>query len=157
MLPCRRVRYSLRPTWRPNHSSASPSAANPFRATRSWATPASGDIIVHKATCDELNRLASQFGNNIVKEEIKWSQHKAMSYLVTAEIRGIDRMGILLDLAKVVSDDFNINIREVNIHSHDGIFEGSVSLYVKDAEGLNAVMDRIRQIKGIETVKRAMN
>ena len=45
----------------------------------------------------------------------------------------------------------------MNIHSHDGIFEGSVSLYVKDAEGLNAVMDRIRQIKGIETVKRAMN
>ena len=122
-----------------------------------YRDPASGDIIVHKATCDELNRLASQFGNNIVKEEIKWSQHKAMSYLVTAEIRGIDRMGILLDLAKVVSDDFNINIREVNIHSHDGIFEGSVSLYVKDTEGLNAVMDRIRQIKGIETVKRAMN
>ncbi|WP_300190154.1 RelA/SpoT family protein [uncultured Alistipes sp.] len=122
-----------------------------------YRDPASGDIIVHKATCDELNRLASQFGNNIVKEEIKWSQHKAMSYLVTAEIRGIDRMGILLDLAKVVSDDFNINIREVNIHSHDGIFEGSVSLYVKDAEGLNAVMDRIRQIKDIETVKRAMN
>ena len=122
-----------------------------------YRDPASGDIIVHKATCDELNRLASQFGNNIVKEEIKWSQHKAMSYLVTAEIRGIDRMGILLDLAKVVSDDFNINIREVNIHSHDGIFEGSVSLYVKDAEGLNAVMARIRQIKGIETVKRAMN
>ena len=122
-----------------------------------YRDPASGDIIVHKSTCDELNRLASQFGNNIVKEEIKWSQHKAMSYLVTAEIRGIDRMGILLDLAKVVSDDFNINIREVNIHSHDGIFEGSVSLYVKDAEGLNAVMDRIRQIKGIETVKRAMN
>ena len=122
-----------------------------------YRDPASGDIIVHKATCDELNRLASQFGNNIVKEEIKWSQHKAMSYLVTAEIRGIDRMGILLDLAKVISDDFNINIREVNIHSHDGIFEGSVSLYVKDAEGLNAVMDRIRQIKGIETVKRAMN
>ena len=122
-----------------------------------YRDPASGDIIVHKATCDELNRLASQFGNNIVKEEIKWSQHKAMSYLVTAEIRGIDRMGILLDLAKVVSDDFNINIREVNIHSHDGIFEGSVSLYVKDADGLNAVMDRIRQIKGIETVKRAMN
>ena len=122
-----------------------------------YRDPASGNIIVHKATCDELNRLASQFGNNIVKEEIKWSQHKAMSYLVTAEIRGIDRMGILLDLAKVVSGDFNINIREVNIHSHDGIFEGSVSLYVKDAEGLNAVMDRIRQIKGIETVKRAMN
>ena len=118
---------------------------------------ATGRIIVHKATCDELNRLAAQYGKNIVKEEIKWSQHKAMSYLVTLELRGIDRQGLLLDLAKVVSDDFNINIREVNIHSHDGIFEGNVSLYVKDAESLHAVMDKLRKIKGIESVKRTLS
>ena len=122
-----------------------------------YRDPASGNIIVHKATCDELNRLATQFGRNIVKEEIKWSQHKAMSYLVTTELRGIDRQGILLDLAKVVCADFNINIREVNIHSHDGIFEGNVSLYVKDAESLHAVMDKLRKIKGIESVKRTLS
>lgn len=122
-----------------------------------YRDPATGDIIVHKATCDQLNRLAAQYGKNIVKEEIKWSQHKAMSYLVTIGLRGIDRMGLLLDLAKVVSDDFNINIREVNIHSHDGIFEGDISLYVKDAEGLYAVMNKLRKIKGIESVKRTMN
>ena len=122
-----------------------------------YRDPATGNIIVHKATCDELNRLAAQFGQNIVKEEIKWSQHKAMSYLVTTELRGIDRQGLLLDLAKVVSDDFNINIREVNIHSHDGIFEGSVSLYVKDAESLNAVMDKLRKIKGIDSIKRTIS
>ncbi len=40
-----------------------------------------------KANCDELDRLAAQFGKNIVKDEIKWSQHKAMSYLVTIELR----------------------------------------------------------------------
>ena len=122
-----------------------------------YRDPATGRIIVHKATCDELNRLAAQYGKNIVKEEIKWSQHKAMSYLVTLELRGIDRQGLLLDLAKVVSDDFNINIREVNIHSHDGIFEVNVSLYVKDAESLSAVMDKMRKIKGIETIKRKLN
>lgn len=122
-----------------------------------YRDPETGNIIVHKATCEELDRLASQHGRNIVKEQIKWSQHKAMSYLVTTELRGIDRTGLLLDLARVVSDDFNINIREVNIHSHDGIFEGSVSLYVKDAESLRAVMDKMRKIKGIESVKRTMN
>ena len=122
-----------------------------------YRDPKTGNIIVHKATCDELNRLATQFGRNIVKEEIKWSQHKAMSYLVTIELRGIDRLGILLDLAKVVSADFSINIREVGIHSHDGIFEGSISLYVKDAEGLQDVMTKLRKIKGIESVKRTLS
>ena len=122
-----------------------------------YRDPATGNIIVHKANCDELDRLAAQFGKNIVKDEIKWSQHKAMSYLVTIELRGIDRMGILLDLAKVVSRDFSINIREVGIHSHDGIFEGNISLYVKDAEGLHDVMDKLRKIKGIESVKRTLS
>ena len=102
----------------------------------------------------ELDRLAAQFGRNILKDEIKWSQHKAMSYLSTIELRGIDRTGILLDLAKTVSEDFSINIRQINIQTHDNIFEGTISLYVKDAEGLHAIMDKIRKIKGIDTVKR---
>lgn len=119
-----------------------------------YRDPVSHKIIVHKATCDELNRLAAQFGRNIVKEEIKWSQHKAMSFLSTVALRGIDRMGLLLDLSKVISGDFSINIREVNIQSHDGIFEGTISLYVKDAESLHAILEKIRKIKGIESVKR---
>lgn len=116
----------------------------------------SGKIIVHKSNCDELNRLASQYGRNIVKEEIKWSQHKAVSYLSSISVRGIDRMGLLLDLAKVVTGDFSINIREIGIQSHDGIFEGNISLYVQDAESLHAMMEKIRKIKGIESVKRTL-
>ena len=122
-----------------------------------YRDPASGKIIVHKTHCDELNRLAAQFGKNIVKEEIKWSQHKAVSYLSTITGWGIEGMGLLLDLAKLVTGDFSVNIREVNIQSHDGIFEGSVSLYVKDAESLHEVMDKLRKIKGIESVKRTMH
>ncbi len=118
--------------------------------------PLTDKIIVHKATCDELNRLASQHGKNIVKDEIQWSRQKAMSYLVTAELRGIDRKGILMELARIISGDFNINIREINIKSHAGIFEGNLSLYVKDVESLNAVMDKMRQVKGIENVKRTL-
>lgn len=119
-----------------------------------YKDPASHRIIVHKSNCKELDRLAVQFGRNILKDEIKWSQHKAMSYLSTIELRGIDRTGILLDLAKTVSEDFSINIRQINIQTHDNIFEGTISLYVKDAEGLHAIMDKIRKIKGIDTVKR---
>ncbi len=119
--------------------------------------PKSGKIIVHKSNCDELTRLATQHGDRIVKEEIKWSQHKAVHYLSTLSLRGIDRMGILLDLAGIISGNFNINIREVAIQSHDGVFEGSISLYVKDAESLNQVMEKILKIKGIESVKRVIS
>ncbi len=117
----------------------------------------SGKIMVHKSNCDELARLSAQYGKNIVKEEIKWSQHKAMFYLSNIEIRGIDRMGLLLDLSTVITSDFDTNIREITVRSHDGIFEGKLGVYVRDAESLNDLMDKIRKIKGIENVKRELN
>ena len=119
--------------------------------------PLTHKIFVHKSTCDELNRLASQHGECIVKEAIQWSQFKTQSSLVTVQIVGIDRMGVLVDLANVVTNDFSINMRQVNIQSHDGIFEGTLSLYVRDAESLNALQERLRRIKGMDSVKRVNN
>lgn len=104
-----------------------------------------------------MTRLGAQYGKNIVKEEIKWSQHKAVSYLSSIELRGIDRIGIILELAQLIKDEFNINIREIHIQSHDGIFEGNISLYVRHIQDLNSLMDKIRMIKGIEVVKRNLN
>ena len=122
-----------------------------------YRDPQSGCIIVHKSTCDELIRLASQFGDNIVKEEIKWSKQRALSYLATVEIRGVDRSGIVLDLTKMITLDFSINMRAISVQSHDGIFEGTISLYVQDIESLNTLLDNIRSIKGVESVKRLLN
>ena len=122
-----------------------------------YRDPHSGRIIVHKSTCDTLIRLAAQFGQNIVKEKIQWSQQKAVSYLASVEVRGIDRAGIILDLTKLITADFSINMRAISIQSHDGIFEGTISLYVKDIDSLNALLDNIRAIRGIESVKRLLN
>ena len=122
-----------------------------------YRDPQRGVIVVHKSNCDKLIRLAAQFGDNIVKDEIKWSQQKAVSYLASVEIRGIDRPGVILDLTRMITADFSINMRTINVHSHDGIFEGTISLYVKDIESLNSLLDNIRKIKGMESVKRQLN
>ena len=119
--------------------------------------PTKNRIYVHKATCNELNRLASQFGKHIIKDKIRWEQHKATAYLSTIEIRGIDRMGLLSDITHIVSDDFSINMREIHLRSHDGIVEGKLSLYVQSADSLYALMDKFRQMKGLESVKRIEN
>ncbi len=118
-----------------------------------YRDPATGKIIVHKTSCNELTRLASQYGSNIVSD-IKWSSHKAMSYLSIIELQGIDRIGILLDLAQVITGELSINIRELKIQSHDGIFEGTISIYVTNVQDLNTVMNKIGKIRGVEKVKR---
>lgn len=120
-----------------------------------YRNPETNVIVVHKAGCEELTRLAAQHGENIVTN-IKWSSYKAESYLSEVEIRGIDRVGILVDLAQVITVELGINIRELSIQSHDGIFEGKICVYVKDIENLNALLERVGNIKGIEKVKRVL-
>lgn len=117
-----------------------------------YSNPVTGTIDVHKTSCEVLTKLAAQFGDRITA--VKWSSHKAMSYLTKINVRGIDRIGILMELTEVITGELNTNIRELNIRSHDGIFEGDISLYVKNINDLNLVMDKVNQIKGIEVVKR---
>ncbi len=113
---------------------------------------ADGQVEVHKKNCPNAVKLSAQQGNRIVATQ--WSNEKVMSYLAIVELRGIDRMGILYDLTRIITSELQVNIRELHIHSHDGIFEGTVTVYVPGSDELKNIMERIRSIKGIERVHR---
>lgn len=112
----------------------------------------SDEVTVHKKNCRNAVRLSAQHGERLVP--VKWSSEKVMSYLAIISVRGIDRLGILYDVSRVISSELNVNIRELHIHSHDGIFEGTISLYVRNSEDLKIVMDKVKSVKGIEKVHR---
>ncbi len=111
-----------------------------------------GYIEVHKKLCPIAIRLSAQQGNSIVAAS--WSSEKILSYLTTVEVRGIDRIGILLDVTKIISEQLDVNIREVSFSSHDGIFEGKIALYVRNNEDLKDIMDQVSSVKGIERISR---
>lgn len=77
-----------------------------------------------------------------------------LSSLARVKILGVDRMGILNDVTKHASQELNINMRAVNIQSHDNVFEGYIDCYVHNTEDLEKLMKRLRSIKGIESVNR---
>ncbi len=111
-----------------------------------------GYVEVHKKLCPVAVRLSAQQGGTIVAA--KWSSEKILSYLTTVELRGIDRIGILLDVTKIISEQLDVNIREVSFASHDGIFEGKIALYVRNNEDLKDIMDQVSAVKGIERIGR---
>ncbi len=117
---------------------------------------ASNTVVVHKSSCQELTRLASQRGDKIISN-IKWASYKAESYLVEVEIRGIDRIGVVTDISQVISIELAINMREIHVMSHDGIFEGKISVYVKDTDKLNALLEKLGEVKGVDKVQRIDN
>lgn len=110
------------------------------------------EIIVHKKSCPEAVKLSSQFGEKIVKAS--WGSEKVVSHLAVLDFRGIDRMGMMLDISRMISEELAINIRTVAVASHDGIFEGRIALYVRSIEDLKHIIDKVSSIKGIEKVTR---
>ncbi len=113
------------------------------------------NLVVHKVTCVEAIRLMSRHGDRIVSA--KWTTHKMFSFLARIEVRGIDRVGILSELMKGISDELRVNIRKLLIESHDGIFESTIDLYVHNTSDLNNLIAKVMKIKGIDSVKRIEN
>lgn len=111
-------------------------------------------IVVHKTSCEELTRLAAQHGTNVTPVPVKWSTYNAMSYLAVLSIQGIDRVGVLTDILQMITGELDINIREVHVQSHDGIFEGKISVYVKDTHDLQNIIGKVLKIRGVDNIKR---
>ena len=111
-----------------------------------------GSVTVHKTSCPVFTDFAATNGDRIVS--VRWSKHFIMSYLTQITIRGIDRIGILNEITKEISLVLEVNIRKIVIEAHDEVFEGYIDLYVHNTEDLDRLIERLRNIKGIENVLR---
>ncbi len=110
------------------------------------------NVVVHKKTCKDAISMAARDGNNIVNA--KWTKHTILSFLAKLEMKGIDRIGIVNDITKTITQVLNANIRKINFETHDGIFEGNIELYVHNADDLNIMINNIQKLKGVESVIR---
>ena len=70
------------------------------------------------------------------------------------EIKGIDRKGMNCDVAKVITDELDIDIHRVTVTADEGIFDGSIELRVHDRSDVKLIMDRIKKVDGIQEVMR---
>jgi len=110
------------------------------------------NITIHQAKCSVAIRLLSSQSELLVP--VKWTSHKLLSFLVKVAINGIDRFGIYNDITTVICKELNVNIRTINLSSHDGVWDGTIDLYVHDAKDLNNLLAGLSKVKGVNAVKR---
>jgi GTP pyrophosphokinase len=111
-----------------------------------------GPIIIHKPKCPVAIRLSSNEGNRIIA--VKWAIHKLVSFLARISMSGIDRIGLVNDITNIISSELKVNMTNINISVQNGIFEGTIDIYVHHTKDLNNLILKISNIKGIESVKR---
>lgn len=109
-------------------------------------------ITIHQVRCEEAVKLISSHSERIIP--VKWTKHKVLSYLVRIALSGYDRFGVYNNITTVISKELNVNIRTINLHGHDGIFEGTIDLYVHNTSDLNNLITNLIKIKGVEAVHR---
>lgn len=111
-------------------------------------------VKIHRTSCKNILRMQQEN-----KEErlidVAWpSTEEGADYLVGIRIFGEDRPGMLSDLTHVISTYNNTNIRSVNIDSRDAMFDGKVTVFVKNTYHLSRLIEKLRRVRGVTNVER---
>ena len=113
----------------------------------------SSGISIHRTNCPNAQEMLSRYGYRVVKA--RWnSSDRGAFFPVTLRITGMDDLGIVSNISDVISKDLQVNMRSITIDSNDGMFEGSITLFVKDTQHLEALIRKLKKVKGILNIKR---
>ncbi|GGD90963.1 RelA/SpoT family protein [Planktosalinus lacus] len=109
-------------------------------------------IKVHKNTCPNALQLQSNFTYRII--QAKWIDSSQQDFRAQLKITGIDNLGLVNSVTKVISNHMNIDIKSLSFESDDGVFTGKIIVIVKNKNILNEVITKIKKINGIDKVTR---
>lgn len=111
-------------------------------------------IEIHKRSCPVATKLKSSFGNHIL--DAKWDMHRTLFFDATIRIQGIDRIGLLNEVTRIISEQMNINIHKVTLTCEEGIFEGTLEVKVHDRDDVKAITESLRKVKNLQEITQIM-
>lgn len=109
------------------------------------------EVVVHALDCPRALAMKASYGPRIISTQ--W-EHTQGNFMANVHIEGIDRFGILQELTHLISLNLNINIRRLNIESHDEVFEADLSVLVSDANVVKELCNKIKQVNGVTKAAR---
>lgn len=109
-------------------------------------------IKIHRTSCPNALELLSNHGNRVIKA--RWTSQQQIAFLAGLRIVGTDRVGLINDVTRVISNELKVNMRSITVDSDSGIFEGSIKLYVHSTQHLEKLMSNLAKVEGILKVTR---
>jgi len=111
-----------------------------------------GGIKIHRCDCPNAPEMRRRFGYRIVRA--KWSGKGGSQYSITLRVIGNDDLGIVNNLTSIISKDEKLVLRSINIDSNDGLFRGNLVIMINDNTRLEALIKKLRTVKGVKQVER---
>ena len=111
-----------------------------------------GTVKVHKSDCPNARNIRTRYPYRVIP--VEWSGKTGDILSANLRIIGNDDLGILANITSIIAKELNVNLRNVSIDSHDGIFQGYLTVGVSDTTELNNLIKKIRTVKGVKDVVR---
>ncbi len=109
-------------------------------------------IKIHRVTCPNAVQLMSNYAYRIVKA--RWHGQELISVLAGIKITGIDEVGLVNNITRIISGELNVNMRSISFDTNDGTFEGNIMVFVHDTSHLTELISKLRKVPGVLSVKR---
>ena len=109
-------------------------------------------IKVHKMNCSNAISLQSNYAYRIMSA--KWIDSTKQDFKVILEIGGVDNQGMANDVTRIISNNMGVFIHSINIRGNEGVFDGKISISVKNSSQLNRLIKNLQKIEGIKKVER---
>ena len=109
-------------------------------------------IKIHKKNCPNALQLQSNFSYRIINA--KWIDSSQSDFKTELLISGIDTIGLVNEVTRIISNTHNINMISVHFESNDGVFNGNIIVVVKNITILDNLVKNIKKINGIDKVTR---
>jgi len=110
-------------------------------------------IKVHKNNCPNAVSMQANYAYRIIKA--KWIDSSQEEYFSDLTITGIDQLGLVNNLTKIISSNMNVNMKKISFETDDGLFKGNITVSVKNKKTIDRLIENIKKINGIDRVIRA--
>jgi GTP diphosphokinase / guanosine-3',5'-bis(diphosphate) 3'-diphosphatase len=109
-------------------------------------------IKIHRTTCPNATELLANHGNRVIKA--KWTSQHEVAFLTGLKVIGTDRVGLINDVSKVISEELKVNMSSLSFKTDQGIFSGEIMLYVNDTRHLEMLIEKLEKVEGVVKVSR---
>lgn len=111
-------------------------------------------IEIHKRSCPVAAKLKTSFGNHIL--DAKWDMHRKLYFDATIHIEGIDRIGLLNEVTRIISEQMSINMHKVVLSCEEGIFKGTLEVRIHDKGDVKAIIESLKKVDNLQKVTQIM-
>ncbi|MBX2913593.1 MAG: bifunctional (p)ppGpp synthetase/guanosine-3',5'-bis(diphosphate) 3'-pyrophosphohydrolase [Cyclobacteriaceae bacterium] len=109
-------------------------------------------IKIHRANCPNATELLASHGNRVIKA--KWTSQHEVAFLTGLKVIGTDRVGLINDVSKIISEELKVNMSSISFRTDNGIFTGEIMLYVNDTRHLDLLMKKLEKVDGVVSANR---